>query len=95
MMVISPYAKRGYVDDALGDFSSPLRFISDNWGLPHLTSRIANSHNFEHVFDFDKNGRQPEPRPKVPATNRFWDWPDDYGGWPPGVVPEPPLIRYP
>ena len=37
MMVISPYAKRGYIDDAFGEFTAPLRFISDNWGLPPLT----------------------------------------------------------
>jgi phospholipase C len=95
MMVISPYAKRGYVDDAMGDFSSPLRFISDNWGLPYLTSRIEGSHTFEHVFDFDRNPRPPEPRRHVPATNRFYDWPDDYAGWPAGITPEPPEIRYP
>ena len=53
MLVISPYARRGYVDDAFGEFSAPLRFISDNWGLPYLTPRIRQSHNFEHVFDFE------------------------------------------
>jgi phospholipase C len=37
MLVISPYARKGYVDDAEGEFSSPLRFVSDNWGLPYLT----------------------------------------------------------
>ena len=95
MLVISPYARRGYVDDARGDFSSPLRFISDNWGLPHLTSRIEASHNFEHVFDLRGAPRPPEPRRKVAATNKFYDWPDDYSGWPPGLVPEPPTIRYP
>ena len=46
------------MDHALGEFSSPLRFIADNWGLPYLTDRIRNSHNFEHVFDF---GRPPRP----------------------------------
>ncbi len=36
-LVISPYARKGYVDDAEGEFSSPLKFIEDNWGLPYLT----------------------------------------------------------
>jgi hypothetical protein len=83
------------VDDAMGDFSSPLRFISDNWGLPYLTSRIEGSHNFEHVFAFDRIPRPPEPRRHVLATNKFYDWPDDYAGWPAGLEPEPPTIRYP
>ena len=29
MLVVSPYARRGYVDDALGEFTTPLRFIAD------------------------------------------------------------------
>jgi phospholipase C len=59
MIVISPYAKKGYVDHALGEFSTPLRFIADNWGLPYLTDRIRNTHNFKHVFDFQKRPRRP------------------------------------
>ncbi len=95
MLVISPYARRGYVDDALGEFSAPLRFISENWGLPHLTDRIKKSHTFEHVFDFHRRPRGPDPRSKVRATNRFWDWPQDFPGWPKGIDPEDPKIRYP
>jgi phospholipase C len=95
MLVISPYAKRGYVDDALGEFSAPLRFIADNWDLPYLTDRIAASHGFGHVFDFDRSPRDPEPLPHVPATNRFWDWPEDFAGWPEGLFVEAPDIQYP
>jgi phospholipase C len=95
MMVISPYAKRGYIDDAFGEFTAPLRFVSDNWGLPPLTKRIESSHNFEHVFDFERTPRPPEPLPHVKATNRFWDWPEDFAAWPPTLEPEPPAIRYP
>ena len=95
MLVISPYAKRGYVDDALAEFSAPLRFIADNWDLPYLTQRIRGSHNFEHVFDFDRKPRAPQPRPGVEATNRFWDWPEDFPEWPADLDPEAPTIRYP
>ena len=95
MLVISPFAKRGYVDDALTEFSAPLRFIADNWGLPYLTPRIRRSHNFEHVFDFDRNPRPAELGRKVQATNRFWDWPEDFAAWPAEIDPEPPAIRYP
>ena len=95
LLVISPYAKRGYVDDAFGEFSSPLRFVSDNWGLPYLTERIRTSHAFEHVFDFDKKPRRPDPGRKVHATSKFYDFPENYPGWPPELDPEPPKIRYP
>ena len=95
MMVVSPYAKRGYVDDAFAEFSSPLRFIADNWDLPYLTPRIANSHNYTHVFDFDRKPRPPSPGRHVRATNDFWDWPETFPGWPPSLDPEDPKIRYP
>lgn len=95
MLVVSPYAKRGYVDDARAEFSAPLRFIADNWGLPLLTPRIRGSHGFEHVFDFDRPPRDPDPRPKVRATGRFYRWPSDFPGWPVGLDPEDPNIRYP
>jgi phospholipase C len=95
MLVISPYAKKGYVDDAFAEFSAPLRFISDNWDLPYLTPRIRRSHNYEHVFDFDRPPRRPEPLGHVAATNEFWDWPDDFPAWPDHLQPEDPRIRYP
>jgi hypothetical protein len=95
MLVISPYAKRGYIDDAFAEFSAPLRFIADNWGLPYLTDRIRGSHDFSHVFDFDRGPRPPEPLPHVAATNDFWDWPETFDEWPAGLEPEPPMIRYP
>jgi len=95
MLVISPYAKHGYIDDAVTEFSAPLRFISDNWGLPYLTPRIRGSHDFEHVFDFDRRPRPPTPRSKVPATNDFWDWPEDFAEWPAELDPDEPGIRYP
>ncbi|HYG70666.1 MAG TPA: alkaline phosphatase family protein [Actinomycetota bacterium] len=92
MLVLSPYARRGYVDDAEGEFSTPLKFIEDNWGLPYLTPRIERTHNFEHVFDFSRNPRRdPRPIPKVDSC--FGDpfaYPGDaYPGWP-DDMPVPP-----
>jgi phospholipase C len=95
LLVISPYAKRGYVDDAFGEFSSPLRFIADNWGLPHLPGRIADSHDFSHVFDFDRPPRDPDPQPATRATGAFYEFPNDFAEWPSWMDPEDPKIRYP
>jgi phospholipase C len=94
LLVISPYAKRGYVDDAFGEFSSPLRFIADNWGLRSLTPRIAESHNFEHVFDFDRPPRDPDPQPEIEATGLFYEFPDHFPEWPAWMDPEDPKIAY-
>ena len=79
MMVISPYANAPATSTTRSRSSPPLRFIADNWDLPYLTPRIANSHNYKHVFDFDRRPRPPSPGRHVRATNDFWDWPDVFG----------------
>ena len=59
LLTISPYAKRGFVDSQLGEFSSVLRFIEDNWGLSQLTHRDRDAFNLSYVFDFDEEPRKP------------------------------------
>ncbi len=89
LLTISPYAKRGYVDDVLGEFSSPLRFIADNWGLPYLTKRIRKTSNLEQQFDFAKAPRKPTvlaARVHTFGGNPF-HFPESFPGWKPGVVP--------
>ena len=39
MIVLSPYARERAISHELGEFSSDLRFIEDNWGLTQLTRR--------------------------------------------------------
>jgi phospholipase C len=90
-LVVSPYAKKGYIDDAEADHCAPLKFIEDNWGLPYLTDRIVGSHNFEHVFDFGGNPRSDaRPAPEIEGCyGTPWKYPgDDYPGWPPGTNPD-------
>ncbi|MEW6059775.1 MAG: alkaline phosphatase family protein [Actinomycetota bacterium] len=90
-LVISPYARKGYLDHAEADLCAPLKFIEDNWGLPYLTDRIKKSHNFEHVFDFDRNLRKDaRPTPKMRTCyGSPWEYPgDDYPGWPEGTNPD-------
>jgi phospholipase C len=58
LLVISTYAKKNYVDHAVTDQSSILRFIEDNWNLGRIgsgsTDIIAGSLN--GLFDFDDRG---------------------------------------
>jgi phospholipase C len=94
LLTISPYTRRGLIDDELGEFSTPLRFIADNWGLDYLTPRIANTHSFEHVFDFSKKPRPPVlGKKRAPAFGTAFRWPGDtYPGWETGTTPvENPL----
>jgi phospholipase C len=56
LLVISPFAKKNYVDHTLTDQSSILRFIEDNWNLgrigDHSFDQIAGS--LLRMFDFGK-----------------------------------------
>ena len=63
LLVISPYAKGGFVDHTLGEFSSVLRFIEDNWGLSQLTLRDEHASNLSSAFDFTQDPRPPDPLP--------------------------------
>jgi phospholipase C len=65
MILISPFARRGLVSHELGEFSSVLRFIEDNWGLRQLTHRDREATPLLSAFDFDQ-----EPRPPVPLPRR-------------------------
>lgn len=41
LIVISPYAKQGYISHQLSEFSSFVKFAETNWGLPNLGQRDA------------------------------------------------------
>jgi phospholipase C len=64
VLVISPYAKEGFVDHHPGEFSSILRFIEDNWGLTQLTHRDRDARNMSYDFDFTQTPRRPDPLPQ-------------------------------
>jgi phospholipase C len=51
LIVISPYAKAGYISHKLGEFSSFVKFIEKNWSLPNLGQRDANL-NISNLFDY-------------------------------------------
>jgi phospholipase C len=82
LLVISPYAKQGFIDHQHGEFSSVLRFIEDNWGLPQLTRRDRRAGNLDEDFDFTKPPRPPDLRPqrKDCVGNAFTKPPPDAYG---------------
>ena len=64
MLLLSPYAKSGRVSSELGELSSVLRFIEDNWRLrPYLTERDREATPLLSAFDFTQTPRPPEPLP--------------------------------
>lgn len=58
-LIISPFAKKGYVDDTVYDVTSILRFIEYNYGLQPLSTRDANANNIINAFNFSQFPRQP------------------------------------
>jgi phospholipase C len=59
-LLVSPYAKRGYVDSTTLDFTSALKFIEHNWKVEPLAERDRKANTFLDAFDFNK-----PPRPAV------------------------------
>jgi phospholipase C len=57
--MVSPYARMGFVDDTQLDYTSVIRFITDNWGLSTLAERDAAAQSFSGAFDFLNPGRSP------------------------------------
>ena len=59
-LLVSPYAKRGYVDSTELDFTSILKFIEENWGLEPLAERDAQANSIVNAFDFSQTPREPQ-----------------------------------
>jgi phospholipase C len=58
-LVISPYARPGFIDDTTLEFASVLRFIETIFDVPPLTSRDANANDMLEAFDFAQTPLQP------------------------------------
>jgi phospholipase C len=53
-LVISPYAKRGYISHAQHSHVSLVKFCENTFGLPSLNARTAASDGMEDCFDFSQ-----------------------------------------
>ncbi len=58
-LLVSPYARQGYVDHTQLDHTSSLKFIENNWGLAPLAARDAAANDFMSAFDFSEDARGP------------------------------------
>ncbi|HXJ94619.1 MAG TPA: choice-of-anchor D domain-containing protein [Terriglobia bacterium] len=75
LIIISPYAKPGYVSHTVYEHSSFLKFVEDRYNLPSLTSRDANANDLTDSFDFTQTPLPPlvlQTRQCVPnSTNNL------------------------
>lgn len=60
LLIISPWAKEGYVDSTVYEFSSVVRFIEDTFGLRPMTQRDRQANSMFGAFDFDSETKPSE-----------------------------------
>jgi len=60
-LVISPFAKAGFIDSTVNDHTSILKFIEDRYGLSPLSTRDAAANNMMEAFDFTQPARAFQP----------------------------------
>lgn len=61
LLVISPYARQGYISHQQGEFSSFVKFIEENFNLPNLGQRdsLAGTSDLMDFFDFSQIPQPP------------------------------------
>ena len=59
MIIISPYAKAGYISHTVYEFSSFLKTVEERFGLPALTDRDAEANDLLDSFDFTQSPLPP------------------------------------
>ncbi len=52
LIVVSPWARKGYISRIVQDHTSITAFIERKWNLPAMTYRDANAHPMTDYFDF-------------------------------------------
>jgi phospholipase C len=84
LIVISPYAKRGYVSHVQHEFGSILKFTEEVFGLPSLGTTDVRSDDLSDCFDFTSHAL-PFTTIAAPLTANYFlnandtsDPPDDY-----------------
>jgi acid phosphatase len=63
LLLVSPHAKKGYVDHTYYDHASILKFIERNWGLPPLSSRSRD--NLPNPIHDQASPYVPKNRPAI------------------------------
>lgn len=70
LLVISPYARAGYISHAQGEFSSFIKFVEENWNLPSLHQRDAlpGTSDLMDFFNFTQSPQAPLILNMLPFT---------------------------
>ena len=71
LLVISPFARTGYISSKQAEFSSLAKFVLHNWSLPSLGQRdaLAETSNLRDFFDFERRPHKPFLQDLIPAPS--------------------------
>jgi phospholipase C len=70
-LIISPYAREGFVDHTQADFTSILKFIETTYSLHSLTARDAAASDLMEAFDFSQKPHESFVLPGPFVSNRY------------------------
>ena len=79
MLIVSPYAKRGYISHTQYELSSMIKFAEEVFGLPSLGQRDVSSNDMTDSFDFTQSPRKPlmlstRQCPLVSTSTDYFGW---------------------
>lgn len=74
LIVISPYAKAGYISHQLSEFSSFVKFAETNWGLPNLGQRdaLTSISDLTDYFNFNQTPQSPFILKPIPYSSTLF-----------------------
>ncbi len=78
MLIVSPYARRGYVDHRHFEHGSILKFVEDTFGLARLAATDTRANSPDDAFDFKQPPRRFEIVPSEHDINFFEHQAPDY-----------------
>ncbi|HUK75324.1 MAG TPA: alkaline phosphatase family protein [Nitrososphaerales archaeon] len=92
-LIISPFARHGFVDSTLSEFASTLKLIETLFHVPSMTERDANASDLLEAFNFDQTPRAPLVLPGSFIPNHYpLEYPNGtLFGPPPAGQPGKPL----
>lgn len=71
LIVVSPYAKSGFISHAQHEFGSILKFTEETFGLPSLNTTDARADDLSDCFDFSKPKKFKQIPVKYPPSYFF------------------------
>jgi phospholipase C len=70
MVIVSPWARPGFVDSNEASIASMLAFTEHNFGLSPLTARDAMAYDYGSAFDFNQAPLAPVPMTRSELSPR-------------------------